>query len=178
MKRRHFREPAWRDNHLPSSLEPPHELWSWLRDHSSLTRRLQALCAGRGFRVEVIDERLHRPRRSEAVLLGLPPRRVAWVRQVWLCCGDQRWVYARTVIPVETLRGPNAGLTRLGNRPLGAFLFSHPRVRRGRMQVARGAVPEGSTPLFGRRSLFYLRGRPLLVSEFFLDAFLRELGHG
>jgi chorismate--pyruvate lyase len=174
IKSRHFREPTWRATHLPSSLAPPPQLWSWLRDQGSLTRRLQGRCPTGGFNVEVVSERLERPRLSEATLLGLAAGRLAWVRQVYLRCGTRRWVYARTVIPVPTLRGANAGLIRLGTRPLGGFLFSHPQVRRGELQVARTGLPQAGT-VYGRRSLFFLRGRSLLVSEFFLDAFVQEL---
>jgi chorismate--pyruvate lyase len=175
MKRRHLHEPIWRDTHLPSSLNPPHVLRRWLLDQGSLTRRLQCRCGSGGFRVELLSERLERPRVSEAALLGLAPRRLARVRQVYLCCGNRRWVYARTVIPQATLHGPNAGLTRLGTRPLGGFLFSHPQVSRGTLQLACARLRQAGPGAFGRRSLFYLRGRPLLVSEFFLDEFVQEL---
>lgn len=104
------------------------------------------------------------------------------VRQVCLLCGSQPLVYARTVIPFPTLRGPVKRLAHLGSRPLGEVLFADKSMRRAPMQVARllaghavyrlaleavSCVPE---ELWGRRSLFYLGGKPLLVSEIFLPA--------
>ncbi|MDX1656372.1 MAG: chorismate lyase, partial [Candidatus Competibacteraceae bacterium] len=79
-----------------------------------------------------------------------------------------------------TLRGRGRRLTRLGNRSLGEVLFSDPTVTRGAVEVARvgpaswlhqRAWPgprHDLRPLWGRRSLFWLAGRPLLVCELFL----------
>jgi chorismate--pyruvate lyase len=177
MRSRHFHDPLWRGARSVPTLVPDPALRTWLTDDSSLSRRLQARCGAGRFNVEIISERLARPSRDEAAMLGLPQGRFARVRLVWLRCGATRWVYARTVIPMETLRGPNAGLTRLGSRPLGHFLFAHPQTRRGPLQITRTVLP-GEGPVFGRRSLFFLHGRPLLVSEFFLDAFVRGLDGG
>jgi chorismate--pyruvate lyase len=173
---RHFREPAWHDPHQPSSRVPPARLRSWLLDGSSLTLRLQALCR-EGFRVEVVSERSERPQLSEAAQLSISPHHLARVREVFLCCGDKRWVFARTVIPFDTLTGPNRRLARLGSRPLGAFLFAQPGVERGPLQVSWMAPSRkiGQSGIFGRRSRFLLRGRPLLVSEFFLPEFLESI---
>ena len=101
-------------------------------------------------------------------------------------CGATPWVYARTVIPVQTLRGPQRRLAHLGSKPLGAALFADPNLGRGAVEVAclaageklfARAVGEGISTevIWGRRSLFWLGGSPLLVSEFFLPALFR--GH-
>ena len=111
-------------------------------------------------------------------------RHWARIRQVLLLCDDNSWVVARTIIPLSTLRGPLRRLRYLKNRPLGAFLFAHPDLQRGEIEVTQ-LTP--TTPplnlLFGddssvtempwaRRSLFRLRGRPVLVSEIFLEKLL------
>ena len=46
-------------------------------------------------------------------------------------------MFARTLIPLHSLRGPAQALTRLGRRPLGEVLFSDPTTRRLTVQVAR-----------------------------------------
>jgi chorismate--pyruvate lyase len=89
-------------------------------------------------------------------------------------------VFARTVIPRDTLVGSNRRLTRLKTRPLGAVLFADPGMERGPVEIARltpcdrlfpaatrrlASAPEA---IWGRRSLFTLAGKPLLVSEIFL----------
>lgn len=154
-------------------------LRDWLLEPGSLTRRLRACCDGQ-FHVQVLSQKLQRPHRSEAQALRRPAHELALVRQVLLCCDTREWVYARTVIPLPSLRGGLQGLTRLGNRPLGELLFADPGMQRGPIEVSplRGALP-GQSHLhetdssWGRRSVFTLWGQPLLVSEFFLPALWR-----
>jgi len=167
-------EPRWHDGaqqrrHLPERLR------DWLLDGSSLTRRLQMACAGQ-FRVELLSLGWERPMRNEAQLLGVPLQQRALIRLVRLCCGTQPWVFARTVIPLSSLRGEQRRLAHLGTRPLGAFLFADPSLRRSPLQVARlcsgdrllAGQGAATGEVWGRRSLFHLRDHPLLVSEFFL----------
>jgi len=154
---------------------------SWLADDRSLTRRLQAAC-GPGFRVHVLYQGWGRPASGEARLLGMRRGEAAILREVELCCGKAVWVFARTVMPARSLRGPLRRLARLGERPLGAVLFSHRAMRRGPAQTVRllprhalfqtatASLSRRPAELWGRRSLFFLSGRPLLVSEIFLPA--------
>lgn len=171
-----FSEPRWYDGALRQHHLPP-ELRDWLLDESSLTRRLQQACAGR-FHVELISLGWGRPLRGEAQALGVRPWQRALIREVQLWCDGQPWVFARTVIPMSSLRGAQRRLAHLGNRPLGAYLFANPALQRSPLQVAQVAgnsrvlaactttVPQ----VWGRRSVFRLRNHPLLVSEFFLPA--------
>jgi chorismate--pyruvate lyase len=169
-------EPNWRfgsviRRHLPAALR------DWLLDESSLTQRLQAACTGR-FHVEIVSLGWRRPLHDEAQALGVAPWQRALIREVQLWCNDQPWVFARTVIPVRTLRGAQRRLAHLGPRPLGDFLFSHPTLKRSPIQVARIAATSqllagcdiSQDAVWGRRSVFNLKGHPLLVSEFFLPA--------
>lgn len=158
--------------------ERPAVLWDWLLDPASLTQRLQSVCGE--FRVEVLQSAWLRPSHDELRTLGLRADQRALVREVYLLCDGRPWVFARTVIPRETLSGKYRRLTYLGSRSLGAVLFSDKTMRREEVHVAHLAPmhalyaraahrlvhkPPG---LWGRRSLFYLRGRPLLLSEIFL----------
>ena len=104
----------------------------------------------------------------------------AFIREVELHCGSRSWVFARTLIPATTLRGGARRLAHLRNRPLGAVLFADPKVLRGELEVAellprhllfRNAVRQLESPpdsLWGRRRLFYMDEKPLLVNEIFL----------
>lgn len=151
----------------------------WLLDSGSLTQRLVSVCPGQ-FRVRVESQRRARPLREEARALGMRAGQLALVRQVVLSCDRQAWVCARTVIPASTLTGTERRLMRLGNRSLGAVLFADPTLERGATEVAcltpgrrlydLLAAPRAmsATELWGRRSVFRLSGKPLLVSEFFL----------
>lgn len=165
---------------LTRSRIPP-ELLPWLLDSGSLTERLIAACPGK-FSVRLTGQERRRPLREEADALDLGAGARAVVRQVQLQCDAQPWVLARTVIPLTTLTGPRRRLMRLGNRSLGAFLFSDPTMSRAPVEVTRlvagmplhaaitAAMPKPPVELWGRRSVFHLNGRPLLVSEFFLSS--------
>lgn len=176
--------PGWRrgPHWSPARRQPRHavppRLWGWLLDPSSLTRRLQRACGPR-FHVEVLAQGWGRALASERRALGMTRSGRAFIREVRLMCGDTPWVFARTVIPVRTLSGRQRRLTRLGSRPLGAALFAEPALDRGEVEIARlapgdgiceHAALNGAEGVWGRRSVFTLRGKPLLVSEFFLPA--------
>ena len=138
-------------------------------------------CPGQ-FSVRVLSQRWVKPKVDEAKLLNIPFRQSVLLRQVQLLCNETVCVYARSIIPLDTMKGKHRRLRHLGNRPLGAYLFSNPKLRRDKQQLARIAK---SDPLFeiatsgseqkceqiwGRRSLFTIDDKSLLVSEFFLPA--------
>jgi chorismate--pyruvate lyase len=179
---KHAGEPVWRNSYRLNRSQLPEQWRDWLLDRSSLTLRLQRACAGR-FSVEVVSLRMEPPLLSEARALRRPPQELALVRQVRLLCDGQPWVFARTVIPLPSLRGGLRQLALLGNRPLGAVLFADPTMHRSDVEVTRvgrnkrlfaralaGSDIEASavSEIWGRRSVFTLQRQPLLVSEFFL----------
>lgn len=101
------------------------------------------------------------------------------LRQVLLCCHGEPWVFARSVMPAQSLVGRLHRLRRLDNTPLGQLLFSDPSMYRKPYEIAMfpaAALPvEGladvDDSLHGRRSCFYLDSRPIMVSEIFLPSF-------
>jgi chorismate--pyruvate lyase len=138
-------------------------------------------CAGK-FDVQVLSQGREYPMLNEARRLAMPLTEYALIRQVQLLCDKNVWVFARTVIPTRSLTGSQRRLARLGQKPLGEVLFADKSMRRTPMEVAE-IVPGqllyryatqhiGYRPsvIWGRRSVFYLKGNPLLVSEFFLPA--------
>lgn len=159
--------------HLPAGLR------CWLLDNESLTDALIQRCPGT-FQVRVLSQRWDWPLLDERELLGMRPRVRALVRHVHLLCGGEPWVFARTVIPPRTLRGRLRRLAFLGTRPLGAVLFADPGMARGELQVARirpghylfdaatVGLDRDAHEIWGRRSVFRLSDKPLLVSEIFL----------
>jgi len=176
-------EPLWIPARRLLRSGVPGDRLPWLLDADSLTRRIQSVCDD-DFRVEVLRQRRERPLRNESRALGLRPETMVLVRQVHLYCGAAPWVYARTVVPDATLAGRWRRLKHLRARSLGALLFAEPSVRRGELEVTcltprdrlfglvAARLPRPPRAIWGRRSLFYLGDRPLLVSEFFLP----ELG--
>jgi len=157
----------------------PSTVLDWLLDKASLTRRLQTTCEGK-FSVRVLSQGWSRPMLNEAHELGIDPRRLALVRQVELLCNNTPWVCARTIIPRSTLSGPLRKLAHLQSQSLGAILFASPTMQRGEVEISNitsaskthrllarsGAKLPDS--LWGRRSVFHVFDKPLLVCEFFL----------
>jgi len=149
----------------------PPEARSWLEEPGSLTARLA--CAFGAVRVTVLQEERGRLLASERRRMGLGSGEWIWVREVLLRAGDRPLVAARTVAPCSTLRGAGAAFARLGNRPLGELLFTHPGVVRGGMEWSRvesghWRPAEIPPPRWGRRILYWIGAGPLLVNEFFL----------
>lgn len=175
------RRPVWRPR-LPRSADNA-SLRDWLRDRGSLTSRLQ--CRGR-FAVHVLRQCLARPTADEAAVLALAARGLTRIREVALSCDERRVVFAHTVLPLQP-RGPlTRWLQRLGNRSLGALLFSHAGFQRGLIayhrldrrdplfRSAAGALglPANATALWARRSHFVFGHQSVLVSEVFSPVLL------
>ena len=158
----------------------PGSIYPWLHDKASLTARIRSACRCGRFRVRVVRQGWGRALYGEGALLGMRQGEIAIVREVELLCNETPWVFARTLIPASSLSGPARRLAHLGNRPLGEVLFSDQRARRGVTQVARllpghrlfvaavRELEEQPREIWGRRSLFFLSSKPLLVNEIFL----------
>ncbi len=159
---------------VPSTVLP--RKWRhWLLDQGSLTQRLIEASNGH-FHVEVAFQGWSTPSLSEARTLNIHPRQQVLIREVRLCGHGRAWVYARSVIPASTLTGQQRILKHLGNRPLGALLFKDPTMQRGAIEISRLAPTEARDRAWARRSVFSLRGKPLLVTEVFLPALLGASG--
>lgn len=175
----HAFEPIWRAERYLFSGQVPQEIARWLFDATSLTARIIDACSGQ-FRVEVISQGWQRPMLNEEQCLKIRAGRHALIRQVYLYCNDKPWVFARTVIPHTTLHGKEKHLAHLHNKPLGAVLFAEPTMRRSEVEVAEirpgqrlfhtatARLNYDPVTIWGRRSVFYLHDKPLLVSEIFL----------
>lgn len=171
--------PSWRKPGCLLRSNFPENIWSWLLDTSSLTLRLQNAYAGQ-FQVQLLNQGWARPCREEARILGLRTGAFANVREVYLLCRGQPCVFARTVIPARTLSGKYRRLTRLGGKSLGAVLFADKSMRRSNLEIAHimpgqhlferasHGLPIKPRIIWGRRSLFHLAEKPLLLSEIFL----------
>lgn len=154
----------------------------WLRDRGSLTQRIQQRCTR--FAVHGVRSDLARIAPDEAALLGIAPQHLAWSREVFLYADGVPVVFAHSTCARQHLRGAWSAVSGLGNKPLGALLFAHPLVERKPLhyKVLRSTHPlyrratavldNPPDRLWARRSLFYLHGTPLLVTEIFLPEIL------
>lgn len=165
-------------------------LKSWLLDEGSLTARLKSRC--QEFEVKVVGEQQQLCSAAEAcnlIKVGEP----ILVREVILYCDNVPQVFARSLLPLTSLTGQENVLAHLGNQPLGQVLFNNPSLQRLRLELsvftkdssvgilatklvakhsndkisASASITE-KTDLWGRRSIFMLENKPLMVAEVFL----------
>lgn len=156
--------PCWSNRYQCSRPVVP-RLWkNWLQDKGSLTRRLQSI--GR-FSVQLRQQGYGFASAMECRDLGLTYGRSVWFREVALLIDDQEVVLARTVVPLNSWLARRCGLTRLGNRSLGTFLFSQPSMKRPTLRLYRWAADGQHRQQWARRSIFTIQGQPLQVTEAF-----------
>lgn len=172
-------EPLWRPARQLNRSRIPEKILPWLLYPASLTERIVNRCRQQ-FHVQLLSQERIRPLRNEAMALGMHLNRCTIVRQVQLVCGNTPWVYARTIIPPRTLARKFHRFTHLGTHSLGSMLFADPTMERGAVEVtcltpadrlynlAARHLRNKPETIWGRRSVFRLSGKPLLVCEFFL----------
>jgi chorismate--pyruvate lyase len=152
-------------------------LQSWLLDPDSLTARLKTHC--HQFRVELLGQKIELCQAHEAVA-AIPAGEKVLVREVLLYCDDKPQVFARSLLPVSSLTGAEQALTNLGTQSLGQVLFNNPSLERKVIELASfdlnssvGKLAQDlqlnmTHTLWGRRSVFMLENKPLMVAEVFL----------
>lgn len=156
------------------------QLQNWLLDEGSLTARLKSRC--QNFHVNVIGEQQQRCSAAEAgeyIKEGEP----VLVREVILYCDNVPHVFARSLLPLASLTGKEKVLAHLGEQPLGQVLFNNPSLQRLALELSTfdssSSVTKLATNLatlttttqsvlWGRRSVFMLDNKPLMVAEVFL----------
>jgi len=158
----------------------PRQWQVWLRDTGSLTRKLEAAFESR-IEVLVLADHLQSIHSDESRFFHGHTKRCR-VREVLLLIDKQPIVIARSIIPTFTASGSNHAILKLGKKPLGAVLFQGRN--RNRLKAHREITqldrrhplwkdchrryPEMPTGSWARRTLYHLKGHPLLVNEVFL----------
>jgi len=161
----------------PAAGQHPAALHNWLTDEGSLTEKLKALHSD--FHVEVLGQEQMVAEPDEYQALNLPVETVT-VREVLLWCNGTPWVFARSVMPQEHLKGKAKQVTGLGNKPLGEHLFTRKDVTPGTIEIAEFPVLSPvarlnrmlngkSETLWGRRRPFFIGDTAILVAEVFLS---------
>jgi chorismate lyase len=166
----------------PSPVNVQRSYHRWLTDRGSLTRRLQVRCPA--FSVRAVHQRLDLPCRDEVSLVKTRRKEQVVVREVYLYCYETPVVFAHSVLKRRSLRGAWRSISRQGTKPLGAALFANPLVQRTPLYFKKLAshhelysracrlLKTLPNHLWARRSVFILRGRPIMVTEVFLPGIL------
>ncbi len=152
----------------------------------SMTRQLEALGQA-SLRVMVCQHKWELPERNEAMLLNIPNRQYALVREVFLLMNDNPWMFARTVFPKATLQGELYRLRFLGDKPLGKVLFQNPLLKRSSFQFAtltqehslfsKSCKLDNTVPnkLWTRQSQLFIKEKRLLLKEVFLPKLIATI---
>ena len=175
-------EPDWLQNRPGLRHFLPETVQSWTYEAGSLTRRLRDYY-GDSISVKLLFHQWRTPFLSERRLLRMPEHRYCLTREVLLHADGLPLILARTIIPEQTIKGVHGNLSHLGNRPLGEVIFSYPKLERLEMDVAlihqhswtqnTLATADINEPIWGRRTVYAIAHRQMLVSEFFLPQVLK-----
>lgn len=174
-------EPQWIINRPGIRRRIPENVQPWLYEPGSLTKRIK-FSVGDSFAVTVLFHQWRAPFLSESRLLRQHHDQYCLTREVLLTGAGKPLILARTIIPETTLTGTQRTLSRLGNRPLGEVIFSYPGLQRLEMDVTRVGQKNWSElikkktdigqTVWGRRTIYAIKHRQMLVSEFFLPGII------
>lgn len=175
------REPLWLENRSGTRHTLPENVQSWTYEPGSLTQRMRDYY-GAAVGVKVLLQQWNTPFLSERRLLKLHENRYSLIREVLMHADGNPLILARTIIPANTVKVAKSNLSHLGSRPLGEVIFSYPKLERIEMDVTlieppawtQAAIAEANIgqPVWGRRTVYAIAQRQMLVSEFFLPAVL------
>ena len=163
----------------PAHFKGEDHLRHWLLEPSSLTAKLKRHC--NDFRVVVLGQKIEPCDDLEANHVIKVGDKVL-IREVVLYCDDVPQVFARSLIPLSTLTNEETQLATLGTQPLGQVLFNDSSLERKHLELASFdlqstvgqlvktlPINTANAPLmWGRRSLFFIHQKPLMVAEVFL----------
>ncbi len=159
----------------------PTHLRACLLETGSLTHLIQNFCRDH-FELKLESQSRKMPLLDETQALKLRHGSCALVRESYLMCNKDPWVYARSIMPANKLTGLERRFTTLGNEPLATMLFSTKKTSRAIFEIAKIHPREKlyqlamqtskfrESTLWGRRSIFYIKNKPLLVIEILLPA--------
>lgn len=145
------------------------QIWQdWLSDAGSLTQ-LIANKTQSTVSVEVLNDHNQNLLKDEALLFDKPLNRCR-IREVYLCVNEVPVVFARSILPTSSSTGINRDVLQLGSKPLGEVLF-----KKGKAPILLRQITEVLGLGWGRRSLYQLRGHPILITEFFMPELLGQI---
>ncbi|MGZ8191055.1 MAG: chorismate--pyruvate lyase family protein [Methylococcaceae bacterium] len=170
-------EPLWLENRPGLRHKIPENIQSWTYESGSLTQRLRNFY-GNNVKVKILRQQWQTPFLTERRSLELPEHHYCLTREILLQADGKPLILARTIIPASTIKVARSNLSHLGTRPLGEVIFSYPKLERIAMDVTlvnpcswtQLATNEANInePIWGRRTVYAIRHKHLLVSEFFL----------
>ena len=138
------------------------EILSWLNETGSITSRIKSFS---NFRLKLLRDGPGEVDASEDDLI-ISNYKENNIREVLLYSNEEPLIYAKSIIPLETIR---LGLDVLGNlkeNPLGDILFSNPEIKKEYVLFSK--FESNKKIFYGRKGIYTVRGFPFSVCEIFL----------
>ena len=138
------------------------EILSWLNEPGSITSRIKSFS---NFRLKLLRDG---PGEVDIIEDDLIVENYEEnnTREVILYSDEKPLIYAKSIIPLATIR---LGLGILGNlkeSPLGDILFSNPEIKKKYMLFAK--FQSNKKIFYGRKGIYTVNGYPFSVCEIFL----------
>ena len=138
------------------------EILSWLNEPGSITSRIKSFS---NFRLKLLKDGPGEVDATEDDLI-ISNYEENNIREVVLYSDEEPLIYAKSIIPLETIR---LGLGVLGNlkeNPLGDILFSNTEIKKKYMLFAK--FQSNEKIFYGRKGIYTVKGYPFSVCEIFL----------
>ena len=138
------------------------EILSWLNESGSITSRIKSFS---DFKLKLLRDGPGEVDSADDDLI-ISNYKENNIREVLLYSDEEPLIYAKSIIPLETIR---LGLGVLGNlkeNPLGDILFSNPEIKKEYMLFSKFEL--NKKIFYGRKGIYTVRGFPFSVCEIFL----------
>ena len=138
------------------------EILSWLNESGSITSRIKSFS---DFKLKLLRDGPGEVDSADDDLI-ISNYKENNIREVLLYSDEEPIIYAKSIIPLETIR---LGLGVLGNlkeNPLGDILFSNPEIKKEYMLFSK--FESNKKIFYGRKGIYTVKGFPFSVCEIFL----------
>ena len=138
------------------------EILSWLNESGSITSRIKSFS---DFKLKLLRDGPGEVDSADDDLI-ISNYKENNIREVLLYSDEEPLIYAKSIIPFETIR---LGLGVLGNlkeNPLGDILFSNPEIKKEYMLFSKFEL--NKKIFYGRKGIYTVKGFPFSVCEIFL----------
>ena len=138
------------------------EIISWLTESGSITSRIKSFS---NFRLKLLRDGPGKVDASEDDLI-ITNYKENNIREVVLYSDEEPFIYAKSILPLETIRLGLGALGSLKENPLGDILFSNPQIKKKYMLFAK--FESNKRIFYGRKGIYTVKGYPFSVCEIFL----------
>ena len=138
------------------------EIISWLTESGSITSRIKSFS---NFRLKLLRDGPGKVDASEDDLI-ITNYKENNIREVVLYSDEEPFIYAKSILPLETIRLGLGALGSLKENPLGDILFSNPEIKKKHMLFAK--FESNKRIFYGRKGIYTVKGYPFSVCEIFL----------